>query len=223
MADRRSEDPRSRLTKQSTASMSASVFSSPANRSMNSVTAARIGQDQREHTGMTRGDPLLGGRQTGDLGDQDAPVGVVGTLQSEILTPVEQDIGGRISPEEIAQPAKFRGMLFVKEDRLQVQTVEQYQAAQAVGSFDRLGVPPEPVGHPRDQLTNRRPARSRISPSAWSSGPTRCRIVPQAAGCRQSGRHHGRTVTRADGLESQLDQHTQGGHEHGQGYGSLHG
>ena len=105
---------------------------------------------------MPRRDPLLRRRQTGDLGDQDAPVGVVGPLQSEILAPVQQQIGGCIAAEQVAQPAKLRGMLFVKEDRLQVQPVEQHQPAQAVGPLDRLGISPEPLGHPGDQVANLR-------------------------------------------------------------------
>ena len=92
------------------------------------------------------------------------PVGIVGPLQSEILAPVEQHIGGRIGPEEIAQPAKLAGMLLVKEDRLQVQPVEKHQPLQAVGPLDVLGGSTEAVSDPRDQVTNRSPARSHISP-----------------------------------------------------------
>ena len=171
---------------------------------------------------MAGGNAFLGRCQAGDLGDQDAPVGVVGTLQSEILAPVEQDVGGSISAEKIAQPAKFGGVLLVKEDRLEVQTVEQDQPAQAVGPFDRLGVSPEPVGDPRDQVANRLAGRSRISPLAWSSGLDRFRIV-RAGGAGSTAERHRCSVTGEDGLESQLDQHAQGRHKYGQGHGSLHG
>ncbi len=182
-----------------------------------------IGQDQGEHTGMAGGNPLLGRRQAGDLGDQDTPVGVVGVLQSEILAPVEQDVGGGVSAEEITEPAKLGGMLFVEEKRLQVETVEQYQAAEAVGAFDRLGVPPEPLGHARDQLANRR----RVGRVFRRQIGFRARRGFESSSGRGNagggGRHQGRPVTRADGLERQLDQDAQGGDEHRQGYGSLHG
>ena len=47
-------------------------------------------------------------------------------------------------------------MLFVEEDRLQVQTVEKHQALQAVGALDILGGSTEAVGNPLDKVTSRR-------------------------------------------------------------------
>ncbi len=108
--------------------MSASAFGSPAPALHELGHARRIDQNQREHGREAQGDPLLGGCQVGDLGDQNSPVGVVGPLHSEILTPVEQQIGGGVLAQDLPQTVKFGRMFFVKKDRLQVETIEQDQA-----------------------------------------------------------------------------------------------
>ena len=118
--------------------------------------APRISQDERQHGRVPRGGPLLRGRQPGDLGDQDASVGVVGSLQPEVFAPVQQQVGRGVVAQHIAQPAKLVGMLLVKEDRLDIQSVEQRQPAQAVGPLDRLGIPPKSLRHPGDQVAIRR-------------------------------------------------------------------
>ena len=86
--------------------------------------ARRVCQNQRQRTRMPRREALLYGCEAGDLGDECATVRFVGALQSEILAPVEKKIGGRVAAEDVAQPAKFRGMLLIKKDGLDVQPVE---------------------------------------------------------------------------------------------------
>ena len=64
----------------------------------------------------------------------------------------EQQVGGRVAAEQVAQPAKLVGVLLVEEDRLEVQPVQQHEPAEAVGLLDRLGVSPEPIDHAGDQV-----------------------------------------------------------------------
>ena len=181
--------------------------------------SARI---KRQHAGVSRRDPLLRRRQAGDLGDQDAPVRLVRPLQAEILAPVQQQIGSRIAPEQVAQPAKLGGMLFIKEDRLQVQPVEQHQAAQTVGPLDRLGISPEPLGHAGDQAAILRRGRLVLRQQLG----LRIRLgIGRVGWRRDSGRgcrRPGRGTARAARFERQLDQHHEGGQQRGYGKGSLH-
>ena len=118
--------------------------------------AARISQEERQHGRIPRGDFLLRRRQPGDLGDQRC-FGRCRRRASGRSTRASGAAGRppRRCPSRVAQPAKFVGMLLVKEDRLDVQPIEQHQPAQAVGLFDRLGIPPKPIGHPGDQLAIR--------------------------------------------------------------------
>ena len=74
------------------------------------------------------------GAQPGDLGDQDRPVDVVRPLQTEILPPVQEQLGGRVVAQTVAQPAELAGILLVKVDRLEVEPVQQRQAAKPVGA-----------------------------------------------------------------------------------------
>ncbi len=114
--------------------------------------AGRVRQDQRQCAGIPRRQALLGRRQVGDLSNQDGTVGVVGPLEAEVLTPMKEKIGRGILPEKVAEFAELGGMLFVKEDRLQVQAVEQHQPAQTVSPLNFLGISPETLGDASDRV-----------------------------------------------------------------------
>ena len=117
---------------------------------------------------------------------------------------MKQDVGGRVAPQEVAQAAKFRGVLFVEEDRLQVQTVEQHQPAQAVGPFDRLGISPEFRRDPRDQIATwpaalaRRSCQSLCASERLASS-ARIARSPAEGACRAGARS-----PRRSGLNASL-------------------
>ena len=87
----------------------------------------------------------MGRRQAGDLGDQGAPIRLIGPFQSEILAPVQEYVGGRLDAEQVTESMELLGILLVEEEGLQVQPVEQDQAPEAVGPLDGLRVSAEPV------------------------------------------------------------------------------
>ena len=115
----------------------------------------RVRQDQGQYAGITRGD-----RASGPVTDRRSrrsrcPGPVVRALQTEILAPVEQDVGSRIAAQEIAQAAKFGRMLFVEENRFQIEPVEQDEPAQAVGPVDRPCIAPKLFRDPGHELAYR--------------------------------------------------------------------
>ena len=101
--------------------------------------AARVGQDQGQGVGVPRRDAALGRPEPSDLGDQDAPVGVVGPLQPEVLAPVEQQVGRRVVGQAVAESPEVLGVLLVQVNRFEVEPVQQGEPAEAVGPLDRDG------------------------------------------------------------------------------------
>ncbi len=69
---------------------------------------------------------------------------------------MQQQIGGRVGAQHVAQSTEVRGVLLVEEDRLQIQPVKQDETVQAVGPFDCACVSPEPFSDPLDQLADLR-------------------------------------------------------------------
>ena len=86
-AARRSEAPLSRLTRLSITSDSPRAFSSPWNDSASSVQTGRIGEEQREGSGVASRQPPLGRSELSELAHQDAAIRVIGTLEAEVLAP----------------------------------------------------------------------------------------------------------------------------------------
>ena len=66
---------------------------------------------------------------------------------------MQQDVGGRIIVEEVAEAAELLGMLLVKVDRLEIEPIQEPEPPQPVGPLDgdrRLAVP---LQYPLHQFT----------------------------------------------------------------------
>jgi hypothetical protein len=117
--------------------------------------ARRVGQNQRQGTGIPSGQPPLDRTEPLQLGHQDCPVRVIGALEPEVLAPVEQDIGRRIVVQDLPQAVELLGMLLIKVDCLEVEPIQQLESGQAVGPIDRHRRLAKPLGNPSHQVTLR--------------------------------------------------------------------
>ena len=156
-----------------TARASPSALLSSCRRSIRAVTPCGSARISGNAAGYRAAACRCDGVRLGKLGDQDAPIGLVAPLQSEVLAPVQQQIGRGVGAQDVAQAVELDGILLVEDQRLHVELVQQDQSPLAIGPVDRLGVPAESLRQPRHHLAHPRRGRAVTRQQARPSAPDR--------------------------------------------------